>query len=67
MTSPTTRLLEIPDADAAEQSRELRPSPGADGRPVDAAPGTVHTGEADEFDAVEQCQVVDQDDEEEYR
>lgn len=59
-------LLEVPDADAAEQSRELRPPDPADAPTTDVPP-RPGAAEADEFDAVEQNFVVEQDDEEEYR
>ncbi|WP_261553656.1 hypothetical protein [Frankia tisae] len=52
--------LEAPDADAAEQAREVRPPAGAP--PVLPAPPS----EADEFDVVEQSIVVETD-EDEYR
>ncbi|EFC81519.1 hypothetical protein [Parafrankia sp. EUN1f] len=66
MRSPTEQLLEVPDADAAEQSRELRPADVAD-TPAADGPRVTRPAEADEFDTVEQNLVVDQDDEEEYR
>ncbi|ABW10376.1 conserved hypothetical protein [Parafrankia sp. EAN1pec] len=63
MRSPTDPPLDVPDADAAEQSRELRPSGTTQAGLVEGA----QAREVDEFDAVEQSIVVDQDDEEEYR
>ncbi|CAI7973636.1 MULTISPECIES: hypothetical protein [Parafrankia] len=66
MRSPTDPPLDVPDADAAEQSRELRPSGTTQAGLVEGAQGT-QAREVDEFDAVEQSIVVDQDDEEEYR
>ncbi|CAJ64678.1 MULTISPECIES: hypothetical protein [Frankia] len=47
--------LETPDADAAEQAREVRPPAGAP--PVPPA----RPSEADEFDVVEQSIVVETD------
>ncbi|OAA24905.1 hypothetical protein UG55_102711 [Frankia sp. EI5c] len=73
MSSSTDRLLDVPDADAAEQSRELRPSEAQETAQetqdsgAGAAPPHPGAAEADEFDAVEQNLVVEQDDEEEYR
>ncbi|WP_018634528.1 hypothetical protein [Parafrankia elaeagni] len=70
MGSSTERLLDVPDADAAEQSRDLRPPSAGEGggQATDTSPGTSGgAAEADEFDAVEQRLVVEQDDEEEYR
>ncbi|WP_018502234.1 hypothetical protein [Parafrankia discariae] len=66
MRSPTDPPLDVPDADAAEQSRELRPSGTPQGGPAEAAQ-SAEAREVDEFDAVEQSIVVEQDDEEEYR
>ncbi|MCM3923865.1 hypothetical protein ND748_19600 [Frankia sp. AiPs1] len=53
--------LEVSDADAAEQAREVRPAAGAP--PVLSAPPS----EADEFDVVEQSIVVDNDEDDYYR
>ncbi|KJE19842.1 hypothetical protein FF36_05872 [Frankia torreyi] len=53
--------LEAPDADAAEQAREVRPPTGAP--PVPPAPPS----EADEFDVVEQSIVVETDEDDYYR
>ncbi|SNQ45894.1 conserved hypothetical protein [Frankia canadensis] len=55
--------LEAPDADAAEQAREVRPPQTAAGRPsAPAAP----PAEVDEFDLVEQSIIVEMD-EDDYR
>jgi len=53
--------IEAPDADAAEQAREVRPDEG------DAPPAPAPSAaEADEFDAMEQSIVVETD-EDDYR
>jgi hypothetical protein len=54
--------IDVPEGDAAEQARELRePGQAADG----GGPASVEV-EVDEFDAVEQSLVVE-DDEDDYR
>jgi hypothetical protein len=64
MGAPINTPLEIPQdvpaADAADQAREVRPAE-AD---ADSAPTPV---EADEYDAVEQSLVVENDEEDDYR
>jgi hypothetical protein len=62
MGRPTNTPIDIPDADAAEQARELRDlDPPATILPTGPGPAEV-----DEFDAVEQSLVVE-DDEDDYR
>jgi hypothetical protein len=61
---PGTGLpLEAPDADAAEQAREIRPP-----QPTGGGPGVPEAvpSEVDEFDLVEQSIIVE-DDEDDYR
>jgi hypothetical protein len=66
MGAPINTPLEIPQdvpaADAADQAREVRPAEAdAD---ADSAPTSV---EANEYDAVEQSLVVENDEEDDYR
>ncbi|WP_198946107.1 hypothetical protein [Pseudofrankia asymbiotica] len=58
MSAPTELPLDVPDADAAEQAREVRPDDSEAPPPVVA--------EADEYDAVEQSLEV-KEDEDDYR
>jgi len=62
MSAPTELPLDVPDADAAEQAREVRP----DVSPP-PPPALVEEDEADEYDAVEQRLEVAQDEEDDYR
>ncbi|MBL7500828.1 hypothetical protein I6A84_09360 [Frankia sp. CNm7] len=61
MGAPTELPLDVPDADAAEQARALRPDETPP-RP----PPLRERPEVDEYDAVEQSLVVE-DDEDDYR
>lgn len=60
MGTPIEVPSDVPDADAAEQARETRP----DDTPV--LPTRLTSDDVDEFDAVEQHIVVE-DDEDDYR
>jgi hypothetical protein len=55
--------IEAPDADAAEQHKDVIPEPSADDEPADVAEPPF---EADQADAAEQARIVIPDDDE-YR